>query len=165
MRKDKELFAIHNTLREHIGKYDKFEERLAVVKNMIRFDYHTLELKQSVNQLFSRINDGIKIIKIDTTTPEKVYHDVIKKIYETSNLKTFIKDTRKFTKEERLLLLVDIYFLNSYFNYTQENIIDKLVDFNDILDRQNKNLSTKELRIYLKLVKDIKADSNNITEY
>lgn len=116
MKTDEELQDIHDHLRlillQVINDGIKFEVCTSVARQIIRLNYHELTLEK-LPQSFDHIENEIVEIKIDpATTPKKVYMEIIDNIYKASKLKTSIKDSPNFTKEQKLILLVDI----SYFD-------------------------------------------------
>ena len=163
MRTEAELYAVHNALVEHLGTSCKFEERLAMARKIIRLDYHTLDLHQTIENLFSTINEDIVTIKVDTSTPQKVYQEVLANIYRASKLKQHIKAYKKFSKEEVLLLLLHIHFFHHYFQLSQQQIITKLEEANEI-DIFDKPLDTTSVNRLLKIAKAIKATTNTISK-
>lgn len=162
MRIEQELYAIHNALKEHLSTSEKFEEWLAIARKIIRMDYHTLNLKQEVQNIFSTINEDIVTIKIDTSTPQEVYKEVLANIYRASKLKTPIKGFRNFSKEKHLLLILDVHFLNHYFSLSQQKIISKLEEFY-IVDVHDAPIDTNEVNRLLKISRAIRATTNIIS--
>ena len=114
MKTAEELQDIHNQMQKilHgvINDGLKFEVCASVVRQIIRLDYSELSLDKLPHS-FDYIEDEVVEIKVDpATTPKKVYIQIIDNIYNANNFKTSIKDSSNLTKEQKLVLLVEINY-------------------------------------------------------
>lgn len=163
-RTREELYALHNILRKKlIDTFGlKFEICLAKARKIIRTDYHTLDLSQYADDVFVDIDKDMITLKIDTSTPQKVYKEMLANIYKVSKLKSTIKDTERFTKEQRLLFLIDIYFYKHYLKLSQNKIKEKLEDSEEIVSVFNP-IDTKDIHTYISMADAIRETSNYIS--
>jgi hypothetical protein len=169
MKSPAELQQIHDhmqgILHEVINQGLKFELCTSVARQIIRLDYNALTLEM-LPKSFNHIEEEVIQIKIDpATTAEKVYHQIIKNIYQVSKLNTSIKDSKQFSKEKKLILLIEINYLHNYKKMSQIQIGDYLREHNiaSINHSFSAEAFSKEVYRYIQKINAIKETYNLIT--
>ena len=160
---DNTITVLHNILRNNlIDSFGlKFEICLAMARSIIRLDYRTYDLNRNTDEIFSNTHQDVITIAIDTSTSKKVYQQILDNIYRASKLSAAIKGSTNFSKEEKLLILVDINFYSHYKQLSQQQIIQKLEELGTA-DIQYKPVDTNEINRLIKLAKAIRETSNII---
>lgn len=169
MRTPEELQQIHDQmqiiLHRVINDGIKFEECASVARQIIRLNYHDLTL-DNLPQSFFNIEHEVVQIKIDpSTTTKKVYMEIIDNIYKASKLKISIKDSPNFTKEQKLVLLIEINYLSRYKQMTQIQIGNHLLQY-DIAGIENSFTAeefSKEVYRFIDLSNAIRSTYNIIS--
>lgn len=152
-------------LHEVINNDLKFEVCTSVARQIIRLDYNQLTL-EALPASFDHMEEEVIEIKIDpSTTPKKVYLKIIDNIYKANKLKTSIKDSPNFTKEQKLILLIEINYLYHYRKMSQIQIGDYLLEHH-IAGIENDFTSeefSKEANRFISLSDAIRSTSNTIS--
>lgn len=179
MRTPEELQLIHDQMKLNlmniIGQNLKFEVCLAASREIIRTNYHSVDMTTFQALLpFAIMEDTINIM-IDPSTPKKVYYQIIDNIYATKKLNISIKGSAKkrnaesnrgeaLTKEQQLLLLVEVNYLNTYKNMSQVQIGD-YIESNRIvgIEKFYKYEQSKDINRFVKMIKMIKRTTDKIS--
>lgn len=169
MRTNEELQEIHNKLKRMLknlinGKL-KFEIALSMARRIIRTDYHTVDVKVFKEDSPEEIlEDTIQIMVDPSATSKKVYYNIIDNIFAANRLKAVIKDDSKFTRTQKLYLLVEINYLHTYLGLSQVKISlyleqKNIVGITDI----DEQAFSKEINRYIKLANKIKTTTEHIS--
>lgn len=169
MRTEEQLLEVHNKLKRMLEKLInnglKFEVSLSMARRIIRADYHTIDVEVFEKESPRAILDDTVHIMVDpSSTPKNVYMKIIDNIFAASSLKTAIKDDSKFSKTQRLYLLVEINYLHTYLSLSQVQVSKylekhKIVGITYLDEFDN----SKEINRYIKLAKAIKTTTDNIS--
>lgn len=161
---NQELDKIHYTFKAIIIKVInngcKFEQICYIARRIIRADYNSIgtSMDDILNNTYEWArdceNNQIKLTIDPTTTTKKTYIAIINNIYATNLLKTQLKDTGALTKEKKLLLLLDINYLHTYYKLSQVKIINAI-------DKEYSLHDSKEINRYIKMAREIKNSSDH----
>jgi len=178
MRTPEELQQIHDQmmvyLKNLIEQNLKFEVCLAATREIIRTDYHTVDMTKFQAILPFAIMEDTLSIMIDTSTPKKVYYQIIDNIYAAKKLDITINGGRKklkadsnrgesLTKEQQILLFVEINYLKTYKDMTQAQIAD-YIDTNHIAGiKKFHSDQSKDVSRFINLIKTIKQTTDKIS--
>lgn len=178
MRTPKELQLIHDQMKLYLmnlmGQKLKFEVCLAAAREIIRTDYNSVDMTTFQAVLPFAIMEDIVTIMVDTATPKKVYYEIIDNIYAAKNLKINIKGSAKkrkiesnrgeaLTKEQQLLLLIEVNYLYSYKNMSQVQII-AYIESNHIAGIETFHLDqSRDINRLVKMTKMIKRTTDKIS--
>jgi hypothetical protein len=159
VRTEEQLQQIHQQMKlsiiQLINSGIKFEFCNELARKIIRTNYHTVELDTFFKSIPNHLDHEVITIRIDPySTPKKVYKQIIDKIYDAVQIEgSTLKDSSVFTKDERLLLLVDINYLSQYLNKSLVQIADIL---NEQFTEYTNPLNSKEIYRYIHKIQDIR---------
>jgi len=179
MRTTDELQQIHDQMKSNlinlIEHNLKFEVCLAAAREIIRTNYHSVDMATFQAVLPFAIMEDTLTIMVDTATPKKVYYKIIDNIYAAKKLKTNIKGSAKkrnaesnrgeaLTKEQQLLLLVEVNYLHTYKNMSQVQIGDN-IESNHVASIENfdKYDHSKDINRLIRMIKMIKQTTDKIS--
>lgn len=128
MRTEKQLQKIHDEMQvmllDTINSGLKFEVCVSMAKQIIRVDYHTVDMEEFRSRLPRNTDEGIIKLMVDpSSTPKNVYKTILDNIYAVNRLtNTILKNSPNLKKEKKLLLLVEINYLSHYLDKSQIQI-------------------------------------------
>lgn len=167
MRTSEELQQVHQQMKlaiiQLINNEIKFEFCNALARKIIRTDYHTVELDTFLKNIPYSLDHEVISIRIDPySTPKKVYKQIVDKIYDAVSIEgSTLKDSSVFTKDERLMLLVEINYLSHYLGKSMVQIADIL---NEQYTEHTNPLDSKEIYRYIHKIQDIRDVSFYISD-
>lgn len=169
MRTEKELQQIHDQMQGLllglINDGLKFEICVSTARHIIRTDYHTINPDNISSAFQIPFKEETITLMIDpSSTPKKVYMEIIDNIYNASNLPKVIKDSPNLTKEQKLILLLEIHYLHHYKGMSQVQIgkyisEHKIAGLHDI----NEHTFSKEVHRFIIMSNAIKSTYNIIS--
>lgn len=163
----RKIIKFHNGIKSGLISYinsgeASFEYCLALVKRTIRSDLRTISSDADlVENIASNLHDSVITIKVDTMNPKKTYIQIIDNIYVHSRLSDTLKGSGDFSKDEKMILLLEINFLKTYFGCSQDKIIKRL-EKKKLIDIYTKKLDSKGVHRYIQLINKIKSTTDNI---
>lgn len=170
MRTEKELQQIHDQMQGLllglINDGFKFEICVSAARHIIRTDYHTTNPENISSAFQIPLKQETITLMIDpSSTPKKVYMEILDNIYKANHLKRFIKDSPTFTKEQKLILLIEINYLHHYKNMSQIQIGDYLIQhrISGIDDDFTSEEFSKEVHRFISLSNAIRNTINVIS--
>lgn len=178
MKTNEELEQIHHQMKSHlmalINNTFKFEIRFAAARQIIRTDYHTVDMTTFQAILpFAIVEDTLHIM-IDTATPKKVYYQIIDNIYAAKKLPVSLKESTKkrsanstrnqLTKEQKLLFLIEINYLHTYKNMSQVEI-GRYIEQHHIagIKKFEEYEESKDISRFIVIIKTIKRTTDKIS--
>ncbi len=163
MKSEQELIHMHNIFRKILDKIMQehgFEVTLAVFRKLLRTDYHSITKDDIPNLISENIDNDYYTIRIDTQTPKQVYKKIIDDIYADAQLTSPIKDTKKMSKENKLMIIFNIYFYSQYLGFTKQQIEKELPVIENFDTNKAEIIEKKEISRILTMIHEIKSTNN-----
>jgi len=166
MRTEEQLQKIHDEMQimlfDTINSGLKFEVCVSMGKQIIRANYHTVDIEVFRSRLPRDAHEGIITLMVDpSSTSKKVYLQIIENIFRANNLKTVMKDSPNFKKEQKLILLIEINYLHHYCDKSQIQISEYLAEHNIAGAKDiDTNLFSKDAHRYIQMAMAIKNISD-----
>lgn len=167
-RTQEDLQAIHDQLKQKltnlINNDLKFEVCTAMARKIIRTDYHTIDLNEFTEHLpQSLLEHQISIMVDPMLGTKQTYKKIIDNIFAASAINNQIKSGKYRTRNEKLMLLIDINYIYSVLAETSPDKILEHLESMFIVDVIDKPLDRKEVRDNISLLKAIKRTNDNIS--